>query len=328
VEAVTGLRWPWLAVALAVLLVVLLVRWSRRPRSSSAELPVARTARLRSLPRYRVLARHELIVAAVCTAGALLVVAGSILLAARPSRLEWAQPDRNGRDIQLCLDVSASMDRWNRQVVESFQNIVSELSGERLGLTIFSGAAAAVFPLTDDYEFVRAKLEEAEHAFRTADYDYFAGAETVARRASQAGDGLVSCVQRLGDPEAGRGRAVVLASDNDPLGRPVFSLQEAAVHAVREDVVVYGIGTPDLEDELERAAEFTSAVEATGGRLALLREDGDVAAVVAGIQRQERARLKPVPTGVRIDDPEPAFWWAAAGVAVLLLGGLLRWRAR
>ena len=35
-------------------------------------------------------------------------------------------------------------------------------AGERLGLTIFSGAAVAVIPLTDDYEHVLAKLDEAD----------------------------------------------------------------------------------------------------------------------------------------------------------------------
>jgi Ca-activated chloride channel homolog len=321
------LRWPWLAIGLTLLLLVLLVRWLRRSGQPAGALPVAHTARLRALPRYRTLARQELVLATLCTIGALLLVAGAVLLAARPVRVVWAEPDRNGRDIQLCLDVSASMDKWNREVVDSFQQIVTQLSGERLGLTIFSGAAAAVFPLTDDYEFVRTKLTEAERAFRTADYDYFVGAETVVRRASQAGDGLVSCVQRLGQDNA-RGRAVVLASDNDPLGRAVFTLHEAAEHAVRQDVVVYGIGTPDLEDEPTRAAEFAAAVELTGGRLSILQQDSEATAVVEGIQRLERARLKPVPTGTTVDDPEAPFWLASAGLVVLLFGSLMRRRPR
>jgi Ca-activated chloride channel family protein len=319
------LKWPSLPLPLLAAVGVLLLVVAFRRRGPVDALLVAHTERLRALPRYRTLARRELLTGALLTLGALVLVVGAVLLAARPIRVEVTQPDPGARDIELCLDVSASMDPWNRQVVDGFGRIVEDLAGERMGLTIFSGNAVTVFPVTDDYEFILERLEEAETAFRTTDYDYFVGAEARGERASQIGDGLVSCVQRFDEENRdGRGRAVVLASDNDPVGEEIFTLDEAAQHSVREGVVVYGIGTPDLAAAPARATPFASAVESTGGSLAILGGDDQVDDVVAGIQRLERSRVERAPGATVLDDPAPAFWVTAAGLMLLLLGALLR----
>ena len=220
----------------------------------------------------------------------------------------------------LCLDVSASMDEWNRQVVDSFRNLLAELNGERIGLTIFSGTPVAVFPLTDDYEYVSDKLDQAERAFAESDWSYFGGVEAP-KRASQTGDGLVSCLARFEDTDDGRGRAVVLATDNDVVGTGIFTLPEAAEEAVRNDVVLYGIGTPDMGDEA--AAELDEAARTTGGRLSVVQDDGSAADLVRAIQQLDRARLRPRPAGIAVDDPAAAIGLAAAGLAVLLGGAVL-----
>ena len=90
--------------------------------------------------------------------------------------------------------------RWTattREVVREFREIVSGLRGDRVGMTIWSGAAVTAFPLTDDYEFLAAELDRAETAFQENDYDYVAGIHLNDSRASLIGDGLVSCVQRV-----------------------------------------------------------------------------------------------------------------------------------
>lgn len=321
------LKWPWLPGLLGVLVVVVLLvaaLWSRR---RSAAIPVAHTERLRVLPRYRALGRRQLVLSGVRTVAALLLVTGAILLASRPVKVVITEPDRTARDIELCLDVSGSMDKWNRQVVDGFRQIVAELAGERMGLTIFSGAAVTVFPITDDYEFIRDRLDEAEKAFRTRDFDYVTGAETPDARASQVGDGLVSCVQRFdrgGQPgQEDRGRAVVLATDNDPVGRSIFSLEEAAEESIRKGVTVYGIGTPDLIEAPDRLSSFKSATESTGGALALLGEETSVEEVVAGIQRLDRARIAQAPRGTEVDDPDAALLLCLVGVAALLAAALI-----
>ena len=80
--------------------------------------------------------------------------------------MQATEPEVRNRDIILCLDGSGSMDRYNAEVVRQFREIVSGLRGERVGMTIFSGASITAFPLTDDYEFLTAELDRAEKAFR------------------------------------------------------------------------------------------------------------------------------------------------------------------
>lgn len=317
----SDLRWPWLAVGLGVLALGLVLLWARRRRPEEGGLPVAHTDRVRALPRFRALARREQVVAGVATLGALGLVAGTVLLGARPARPVVVEPDRNGRDIVLCLDVSGSMDPWNRQVVESFRQLLGGLNGERLGLTIFSGLAVTVFPLTDDYDYVRSKLDEAEVGFSGGDFEYFNGTEATAERASQTGDGLMSCLQRFDAARDARGRAIVIASDNDPLGEGIFRLPEAAAEAVRDDVVVYGVGTPDMDPA--RAAEFAEAAASTGGAMSVVEDEGSVDELVRAIQQLERDRLRPLPTGVEVDEPAVPFGMAVAGFVVLLGGALV-----
>ena len=327
------LKWPWLGALLAGVVLVLLVLWLRRPSAPRDSLLVAHSSRLRRLPRYRRLARRQTAVTALRTVGGLTLIAGAVLLASRPIRVEVTEPDRSARDIQLCLDVSPSMYDWNLQIVEEFRELVKQLSGERIGLTIFNASAVTVFPLTDDYEFMVDRLDEAEDAFRTESYQYFVGTLPLRRygdqllpdpsSASQIGDGLVSCLQRFDPTAEARGRAVVLASDNDPVGRPLFTLGEAVGQALRDNVVVYGIGPPDLAQKPEDVSGFEDATAATGGTLALLQEETNVDDAVSGIQRLERSRLDQAPRATELDDPDRAFVLACAGFALLVAASLV-----
>lgn len=327
------LKWPWLAVLLAAAVVALLVLWLRRPSSSRDSVLVAHSARLRQLPRFRRLARRQMVVTALRTVGALVLVAGAILLAARPIRVEVVEPDRSARDIQLCLDVSPSMYPWNLQITDEFRQLVDQLSGERIGMTMFNKSAVTIFPLTDDYEYIEDRLAEAEAAFREEDYQYFVGTLPLRRigdqlvpevtSASQIGDGLASCLQRFDDTTEARGRAVVLAADNDPVGRPLFTLREAVGQALRDNVVVYGMGPPDLAGKPEQASGFEAATAATGGTLALLAEESTVDDAVAGIERLERARIDDAPKATELDDPAKALALAWAGLALLVIASLV-----
>ncbi|WP_182524704.1 VWA domain-containing protein [Nocardioides dongkuii] len=319
------LTWPRLAVGLAVAVVLLLLWWTRRPRRVPAGLLVAHTDRLRSLPRFRKLARRELLVAGVAATGALLLVVGTIWMGARPVRQVLADPDRNGRDIMLCLDVSPSMGPWNRQVLDSFQTLLAELNGERLGLTIFSGAGVTVLPLTDDYGYVAGELRDAARAFANQDASYFAGVDTGTGQTNQAGDGLMSCLQRFDKVSKGRGRAVVLATANDPVGAGIFTLPEAAREAVRDRVVVYGIGTPGMDRTA--LAQLAAAAADTGGRSSVVEDEVAVGDLVRAIQRNEVERLRPRPAGIDEDDPTAPLGVATAGL-VLLLGGAVVGRRR
>lgn len=324
-DTLTRLTQPWLAVALAVAVLAALVWWTRRARPRGAVL-AAHTERLRRLPRYRRLALRELVVSGAATVATLMLVAGAVLIAGRPTEPRIDERQLGGRDVMLCLDVSASMTRSNYEIMGSFLKIAQQLDGERIGLTLFSGAATTAFPLTDDYPTLALELERATDAFDEGSFAYVAGTETREPRASQIGDGLIGCLERFDEVSEERERAVVLASDNDPFGEEVFPLPEAAREAARRGVVVYGIGTPALTRQPERTAGFRTAVESTGGELFGLTGEDNADQVVSAINGLERARVRSSVQPVQRDAPGAAYALAGLGTTLLVLLVVVRRR--
>ena len=109
------LRWPWLVVVLVALVVLALVVALRagRPRGRDAVL-VAHAARLRGC---RATGRWS------AASGACWPPGPPPRCWSWPARSCWrgrlrsvgAEPEVRNRDIMLCLDVSGSMDRYNRR---------------------------------------------------------------------------------------------------------------------------------------------------------------------------------------------------------------------
>ena len=194
----TQVAWPWVLPTAGAVVLVLLLWWARRtgPRRSVA-LPVAHTATLRSLPRYRLLARRQRRLGLLLAAGALLVIAGAAFVTARPQTVETSPRESRARDLMVCLDASASMDDDNAVVVRELRRIVEQLRGDRVGMMIWSSAAVLVFPLTDDYDYVRGQLDRAERAFTGHPDGFYAGVDLPDAGASLIGDGIVSCARRF-----------------------------------------------------------------------------------------------------------------------------------
>ena len=325
------LKWPWLVVLLTVLVVGLLLvwtrtRWRRAPRGASY---VAHATRLRALPRYRTLVRRRRALGGVGSVAALIACAGGIVLGGRLQETQTLQQDDAARDIMLCLDASGSTAPWNVDVIDEFQEIVEELQGERIGLTVWNNAAITKFPLTDDYEFVLAQLDEAEEAFSGWDeyyaseafYDYTAGTFVSRhdRQSSLVADGLVSCVQRFDRLEEKRGRALVLATDGEQRGRGIYHLDEAGRYAAGHDVVVHTIantGEPQKEGDL---AGLQAVADVTGGSYALLGTGGSTEEVVDAINELEAAKIERPPLRQTLDRPQTGTVIAGIGVGLLLL---------
>lgn len=314
----TTVRWPLAGIALVVAVAVLLVVW-RRPRGPGETVDpayVVHTDLVRSLPRYRTLVEHRARLGRTGTVAALLVATGAILLTAR---LEGVDPTSQGRtrDIILCLDASASMSEEDAAVIAEFREIVADLRGERIGMTIWNGAALTIFPLTDDYEYVDEQLTIAERAFAEQNFNYVVG--TVLENdivSSQVGDGLVSCVQRFDRPREERARTVILASDNAPEGTGVYTLREAAAYAGERGVVVHGIASPATTQRPGAAEQFAEAVGSTDGIFGVLGSEDSAEEVVDDIRERESEEIDDEPVVATVDRP-------IAGTALVGLGLLL-----
>lgn len=320
----TGFRWPWLVLLLALVVVALLVVWAlTRGRAATGGALVAHADRLRALPRYRALVRRQVAIGACLSLAALVACGGAIVLAGRVQDRQVLSADDRTRDIVLCLDASGSMAEVDAEVIREFRTIVGGLRGERVGLTIWSGVAITIFPLTDDYDFVLDQLAEAEDAFDsggvlTDEYAvYTAGTVIDWDVQSQLGDGLASCVQRFDHKDEDRSRAVVLASDNEPIGTGIYDVPSAAGLARDADVVVHGIAAPATAERPSAARQFQDAVTSTGGTFAVLGADGSAGKVIDAIGALEAKKLDR-PAVVQVRD-RPRLGTLLAGIG---LGGL------
>ena len=315
------LRWPWVLVVVPIVVLVAVVWWSRRPRRvvPTDALRMAHVARLRSLPRYRQLRRRRLVGAVWLTVGTLLALAGTTLLVARPQEVRTERVERS-RDVMLCLDASGSMDPFNERVVAEVRRVLDRLAGARAGLTIFSGGALTIVPLTDDLGAVEDQLVLAQRNFFLEGYDFVAGIDLdSSTRASLLGDGIASCVERFDRLDEDRARSILVTSDNDPAGRPVYSVAEGAELAADKGIVVHAVASPRTADGAA-TVEFEDAATATGGTFATLGEDGSAEAIVERIEAQEARRTRLPPREVVTDAPGPGTAVAAAGFGVLALG--------
>ena len=320
---------PWLVpVVLGVVAVTVLVGLLLRDRRSTTG--IANTEDLRRVPALRAWrVRYRALRVALALAVAAAAV-GAAVLAARPVLVEERTRELANRDIVLCLDVSGSMTEYDERVVATFEELVEGFTGERVALSVFNSTSATVFPLTDDYELVTTQLAAARQAFADpssdAAADVLRGTDGLDGQASLIGDGVASCALLFDQLDADRSRSVVLATDNELAGTPVYTLPEAADLAASRGVVLHAL-YPD-EDRFfgaSTAAELRIAAQRTGGTFAAAQDPGAVPAILAQVQASQLAEMQGDPDRVVVDDDVD--WLRllyVAGLAVVVLA----WRVR
>ena len=315
----------WLGAVAAV--VALVAGYHRRRRTTRAGIPIAHRERLTALPAYRTaLARYRMLVAGFIVCLVALIAAGA-LLTARPATVSLVTPDLNNRDIVLCLDVSGSMINYDAAVLDVFQELATEFTGERVSLVVFNASAVTYFPLTADYDYISSQLTRLTNEFDDPDAPYYRGT-LLGNGSSLVGDGLASCVVRFDQTDSDRSRSVILVTDNFVAGEQIFSLPEAARLASERDVRVYGINPGDstAREYLDSlAAEFETAALESGGAYFALDDPGVIPSVVDRITSEQASVLPGSPQVQVTEQPQLGIGLAFAGIAGLTLFG---WRLR
>ncbi|MGK2308932.1 vWA domain-containing protein [Cutibacterium sp. V947] len=282
------MQWPLAIVAAVVVLVVVIAAFlwplNRHRRIQHSAVPLDHLDRLRALPRYQHLVRarlrrHLIQVMCVLVAAACLVV-----LVGRPAKPDKNWQHRRTHDVVLCLDVSGSMADVDRDVIKAYRKLADNLGGNRIGLVAFDSAAVTIFPLTDDADYIDSHLDQFSHALSRGPIP---GSRAGASGSSLIGDGLASCLQRFDGSDDRRGRTVVLATDNQLSGTPVFSLNEAIRQTVTRKVLVQGIAPS--EADAAAVSILHDAVAHTGGDVTLITgthlEDPD--RIITAVSDQE-----------------------------------------
>ena len=334
--------WPWvLAGGLAAVAALGVWAWRTRRGGPGHARWVAHTDGLVGVPGVRA---AFLLAAAVRVVGVVAVVVAVVsaaVLAARPVSREVVVDRLGTRDIVLCLDVSGSMVPFDSAIVDTFAELVEGFSGERIALSIFNSTSRTVFPLTDDYTLV---LEELEAAQRALEFDveafdpndertwggieeflaFSAGTVSVPGESSLIGDGLASCALLFDEGTTERSRSIVLATDNDVYGEPIYSLPDA-VDLVRDrDITLYGLygGEEDLRGSPQNE-EFTQAVERSGGRSWNADDPSVVDTIIDDVTREQAVAISTDDDVRLVDRPQPWFTLLLVAVPVAVL---VRWR--
>lgn len=324
------LSWPWLPwAALGALALALLVGWLV-PRRRAGGAPVANTEALWRSPAVRPWVRRYRAwrAAAVVVVGLALFAAANV--AAQPVLVEERSRILANRDIVLCLDVSGSMSDFGAQVADTFLTLVDSFEGERIAMSVFNSTSATIFPLTDDYELVRERLEEGRRALDDPGseeyWEFVAGVDGIPDEASLIGDGLASCALLFDQFDAERSRSIIFSTDNAVWGTPVYTLPQATDLVMARGVVVHGLFGDDSSytGQLEKL-EFRSEVSRTGGLYFELDDPSLVEKIIEDVQSYQEVDMEAEPERVRVDANDGLIrWFVLAVLGVLLVGWRLR----
>lgn len=253
---------------------------------------IAHSRRLTDLPAYRgALRRYRFMIRtafAMLSAG--LIVA--VLISARPAAVSIITPTQQNRDIMLCLDVSGSVLSTDTKLLNRFSTLVKDFNGQRFGLTLFNSSAITTIPLNDNYELITQRLQQTAKAFKEQKGDTFvmmtSGALAgFANGTSLVGDGLTSCIQRMGANAQRRSQSIVLATDNEPNGKSIVGMSQAIGLAKQKGIHVYAVdpGVHNASLAANHGQLGVVGTETDGGYFQLSDQD-IVDSIIGGISKQ------------------------------------------
>jgi len=241
-----------------------------------------------------------------------------VIMLARPAQIDVIAPEINNRDIFICMDISDSVDELNLQICVELKEVVSELDGERFGISIFNGRSVLLVPLTTDYDYVLETLDHLEAAFKYSIdrsegyydmddynlYQYKYEGTLCDYGSSFIGDGLASCLYSFPDLEENteRSRLIIFTTDNELNGTPLVTVEEAAALCKQNDVKVFAV-TP--EDIIDRES-FKNAMNSTGGGFYEVTSDSVFDKLTDDIRLTETSIMTDIKT-IITDKPEFLF---------------------
>ena len=336
-------RYAWLFVipvlAIIVVVAIAIIRFRKRllHRNKKEKVAlVAHTKFVRNLPEYTAAKKRYNVMLCLLAVFFVVSIGSTSITASRPITITESKSEKENRDIMLCLDVSGSMSGSKDQLLKYFKELVSQMEGERFGITVFDGIYATLSPLSTDYDSLIETLDDLINNLS----DYSGAISQLSNfSSSEIGPGLVGCISafdKLGEAE--RSRSIVLATDNLASNTQVVNLLQAANYAKSFGITVYGLNTADkrTQDEIDETGEndwstyrkeFREAVLITGGSYYAFGSNSDMTAkqIVDQILAQEAARFEGAGQIIKTDAPKVP---AIVATIVLLIYIILAWRLR
>lgn len=294
---------------------------------------VANTQYVEEIPYYKEIMKNYKRLTYFIKGVCILAILMAIILLARPAKIDTSDSIMYNRDIFLCMDVSASVNELNEELVENLKKTVESLNGERFGISIFNTSSVLLVPLTDDYEYVIEVLDQIKKGIEAEEkYDYtimneyaylvsyiqsgtLVGAKE--RGGSLVGDGLASCIYNFTDLEENRTRIIIFSTDNDVQGEEIVTLKEATTLAKDKNITVFGIGPETIYDMDEK--DFKREVEKTGGTYYTNSYSNTVSEIVKNIEQKGKNLVKGQKEVRKIDMPQIPFILLTISLMILFI---------
>ena len=166
--------------------------------------------------------------------------AGVALIIVALARPQWGSDieivEQRGVQIMVALDISRSMlaqdltpTRLDRAKLE-ISDLISRLSGDEVGIVLFSGASFIQFPLTSDYATARTYMQNASPW-------------AISRQGTVIGEAIETAMAGFSDQRVAQKVIVIMTDGESHEGDPVAAARQAA----NEGAVIYtvGFGSPE-----------------------------------------------------------------------------------
>ncbi len=344
-----------------VLLAVALLHILKRKREYKTGVRAANTSFIKSDSRYKRIKVFYGTVAVIAELALIVSMIASLVLISRPVVTENQSNGTKKRDIFLCMDVSYSIYDLNYDLVDSLEEVVKSLDGDRFGVTIYNTSSILYVPMTDDYDFIISKLEELKEYFvmqkeymakyegkyfSEIDYDeymklkskldyYDAGTliNNYQKGSSLIGEGLATALYsfpRLDEQD--RTRIIIMSTDNaqEALSKPLVEVEEACDLCAGHDIRVFGV-FPSKESyydgnrvSYENAMnELKTAVEGTGGTFYRESDTLSVADMVDDIEKQEALVVDEITVSRLVDKPVIPMIVLASSMLIFFMCGVV-----
>ena len=131
------LKYPLLIVILPICIIVFLYLTKKKKNNQDQGSKIANTNFVKNTSYYQKLLKSYQFYKVLLITSFIIAVISAIILCSRLQIVETTNINEYKRDIMLCMDVSASVDELNIQIVENLKSTVNSLKGERFGISIF-----------------------------------------------------------------------------------------------------------------------------------------------------------------------------------------------
>lgn len=313
------LRYPLILIIIIIIITINYLLSKKKKQEYTNGSKIANTQYLKNNNYYKKKIKEYNILKKTTIVLFIIALLSSSILIARLKKYTIINDNQYNRDIFLCMDVSASVDELNLELIDNLKDTIKRLHKERFGISIFNTSSIVLVPLTDDYDYVINILDEIKKSIQTNNQTYTTNSNenylyirnyiisgtlegNELRGSSLIGDGLASCSYNFSNNN--RTKIIILSTDNNLEGTPLLTLDEAAIINKNKGIKVFGIGTKTIKEN--NKISFKNAVEKTKGKY-YEHSTTTTKAITNDIEKTSKSLLKNQAIKKEIDIPQIPF---------------------